>query len=210
MPRRAAVLRAFPACESASRDWHFVTPRLCSDHAPPTRGDRRKSAVSLREDTRMQRPQRRSRARSLALAILAIATVSLAVPARAQTYDPNYPVCLQIYQGGIAAPTHRCHSARRRHPAARRSAWSIRTTARASPRRARSGCARIDIWDPYRRRTRNRFRQVAISPKQDDQPAATPRATGLMRGAGGCRLREVLASRRARTAPARSTEMFLT
>jgi hypothetical protein len=31
------------------------------------------------------------------LAISAIATVLMAAPARAQTYDPNYPVCLQIY-----------------------------------------------------------------------------------------------------------------
>jgi hypothetical protein len=50
----------------------------------------------------MQRPQRHTRARSLALAILAIAMVSLAGQAEAQTYDPAYPVCLQIYQGGIA------------------------------------------------------------------------------------------------------------
>jgi hypothetical protein len=34
-----------------------------------------------------------------ALAILAIATASVAPSARAQTYDPAYPVCLQIYQG---------------------------------------------------------------------------------------------------------------
>ena len=32
-------------------------------------------------------------------AILAIATVSTMPSARAQTYDPRYPVCLQIYQG---------------------------------------------------------------------------------------------------------------
>jgi Protein of unknown function (DUF3551) len=32
-----------------------------------------------------------------ALAILAIATVLTAASARAQTYDPNYPVCLQTY-----------------------------------------------------------------------------------------------------------------
>jgi hypothetical protein len=32
-----------------------------------------------------------------ALAILTIATVLTATPAQAQTYDPNYPVCLQIY-----------------------------------------------------------------------------------------------------------------
>jgi Protein of unknown function (DUF3551) len=32
-----------------------------------------------------------------ALAILAIATALMATPARAQTYDPNYPVCLQTY-----------------------------------------------------------------------------------------------------------------
>jgi hypothetical protein len=40
--------------------------------------------------------------RILALAILTIATAAAAPPARAQTYDPAYPVCLQIYQGGIA------------------------------------------------------------------------------------------------------------
>ena len=45
----------------------------------------------------MQQPQRPLLARSLALAILATSAVSLAGPARAQTYDPNYPVCLQIY-----------------------------------------------------------------------------------------------------------------
>jgi hypothetical protein len=35
----------------------------------------------------------------LALTILAIGMASAAPSARAQTYDPNYPVCLQIYQG---------------------------------------------------------------------------------------------------------------
>ncbi len=35
--------------------------------------------------------------RSLVLAILAVAAVLVAAPSRAQTYDPNYPVCLQIY-----------------------------------------------------------------------------------------------------------------
>jgi hypothetical protein len=32
-----------------------------------------------------------------ALAILTIATVLTAAPARAQTYGPDYPVCLQLY-----------------------------------------------------------------------------------------------------------------
>jgi Protein of unknown function (DUF3551) len=36
-----------------------------------------------------------------ALAVLAIATAFAASPARAQTYDPAYPVCLQIYQGYV-------------------------------------------------------------------------------------------------------------
>jgi hypothetical protein len=49
----------------------------------------------------MQRPQRHTRARFLALAILAIAPASLAGQAQAQTYDPNYPVCLQIYEGMV-------------------------------------------------------------------------------------------------------------
>jgi hypothetical protein len=35
--------------------------------------------------------------RSLALAIMAIGTVSLAGPAAAQTYAPDYPVCLHVY-----------------------------------------------------------------------------------------------------------------
>ena len=33
---------------------------------------------------------------------IALMMLGAPVPARAQTYDPNYPVCLQIYQGGIA------------------------------------------------------------------------------------------------------------
>ena len=35
-----------------------------------------------------------------ALAILTIATVLTAAPARAQTYDPAYPVCLHVYSRG--------------------------------------------------------------------------------------------------------------
>jgi hypothetical protein len=37
--------------------------------------------------------------RVLALAILTMAMASAAPSARAQTYDPAYPVCLQVYQG---------------------------------------------------------------------------------------------------------------
>jgi hypothetical protein len=33
---------------------------------------------------------------------VAIMAATIALPARAQTYDPSYPVCLQVYQGGIA------------------------------------------------------------------------------------------------------------
>ena len=40
---------------------------------------------------------RESLTRISALAILTIATVLTAASARAQTYDPNYPVCLQTY-----------------------------------------------------------------------------------------------------------------
>jgi hypothetical protein len=35
--------------------------------------------------------------RNLALPILALATVAVAGPAAAQTYDPAYPVCLHVY-----------------------------------------------------------------------------------------------------------------
>jgi hypothetical protein len=37
--------------------------------------------------------------RIVALMMLTIATAFAASPARAQTYDPAYPVCLQVYQG---------------------------------------------------------------------------------------------------------------
>ena len=36
--------------------------------------------------------------RILISAIVAVVTVSASSSGRAQTYDPNYPVCLQIYQ----------------------------------------------------------------------------------------------------------------
>jgi uncharacterized protein DUF3551 len=35
--------------------------------------------------------------RRLALAIVVIGTISATAPARAQTYSPNYPVCLHVY-----------------------------------------------------------------------------------------------------------------
>jgi len=35
--------------------------------------------------------------RIAALAILALGAASFAAPAMAQTYGPNYPVCLQVY-----------------------------------------------------------------------------------------------------------------
>jgi hypothetical protein len=38
--------------------------------------------------------------RILVLAILAVATAAGGGPARAQTYDPDYPVCLHVYQRG--------------------------------------------------------------------------------------------------------------
>ena len=44
--------------------------------------------------------------RILACTILAIGTILAAASARAQTYDPNYPVCLQTYD--IDGSTIRC------------------------------------------------------------------------------------------------------
>ena len=39
--------------------------------------------------------------RVLALAIVAFGAACAATPALTQTYDPAYPVCLQIYQGSM-------------------------------------------------------------------------------------------------------------
>jgi hypothetical protein len=33
--------------------------------------------------------------------LLALGTIGMIAPARAQTYDPNYPVCLQVYQSMV-------------------------------------------------------------------------------------------------------------
>lgn len=33
--------------------------------------------------------------------IVLAAIIALSAPARAQTYDPSYPVCLQVYQGMV-------------------------------------------------------------------------------------------------------------
>ena len=46
---------------------------------------------------------------SAATLSLTILGAAVAMPARAQTYDPNYPVCLQVYQGGIADFYFECH-----------------------------------------------------------------------------------------------------
>jgi hypothetical protein len=45
----------------------------------------------------------RMKLRHALAALTAVTAVTMTVgPARAQTYDPAYPVCLQIYQGGMA------------------------------------------------------------------------------------------------------------
>jgi hypothetical protein len=35
------------------------------------------------------------------LLLLVLGTIGVAAPAQAQTYDPNYPVCLQVYQSMV-------------------------------------------------------------------------------------------------------------
>ena len=69
--------------------------------------------------------------RVLVLAIVVLGAAYAATPARAQTYDPAYPVCLQVYQAAwstiiSSAPIRRWRSARPRRRDARRHAWSIR------------------------------------------------------------------------------------
>jgi hypothetical protein len=48
----------------------------------------------------MQPTRSHARTAATAVAILASA-LALSAPARAQTYDPAYPVCLQVYQGFV-------------------------------------------------------------------------------------------------------------
>jgi hypothetical protein len=35
------------------------------------------------------------------LALLVVGAACVAAPAQAQTYDPNYPFCVQVYQGFV-------------------------------------------------------------------------------------------------------------
>ena len=85
----------------------------------------------------------------MALFVLA-ATVALPAPARAQTYDPSYPVCLQVYQG-ITDYYFECRYQNMAQcaasaSAARRNAWSIRITVDRKPSAAsvKSGLSRIE------------------------------------------------------------------
>jgi hypothetical protein len=61
--------------------------------------------------------------RALSLVIPAIGLVSAVGPARAQTYDPNYPVCLQVYDigGGYIDCSYmslpQCNASASGHPA---------------------------------------------------------------------------------------------
>ena len=40
-------------------------------------------------------------AASLLCTALAVGTIVYAAPVQAQTYDPSYPICLQIYEGMV-------------------------------------------------------------------------------------------------------------
>jgi len=65
----------------------------------------RESRGAMRKETIMK-----SYALTAAMTSAAFAAMlSLTTPVQAQTYDPSYPVCLQIYQGGIADYYFECH-----------------------------------------------------------------------------------------------------
>ena len=61
-------------------------------------GDHFGEVSDLRRQSLLCRRDRRSL--PLALTILAIGALSAAAPVRAQSYDPNYPVCLHVYGRG--------------------------------------------------------------------------------------------------------------
>ena len=56
-----------------------------------------KSATVARWDLQGRCFGRRLFMRILAMLVLAIAVMLAAAPAQAQTYDPNYPICLQTF-----------------------------------------------------------------------------------------------------------------
>jgi hypothetical protein len=80
-----------PKIENRQADWRS-TSDLRTDLSAEIKSEER--VVS------MQPIRPHTRAGTIALVVLAAAALTCA-PARAQTYDPNYPVCLQVYQGMI-------------------------------------------------------------------------------------------------------------
>ena len=94
----------------------FARPTFCHMRRPPFRiGALSNSHLPTRERELTADNQARLLRRVIlkedpmriaALAIVTIAAVLAAVPARGQTYDPTYPVCLQTY--GIAGGNIEC------------------------------------------------------------------------------------------------------
>ena len=71
--------------------------------------------------------------RTPVLMLLGIGTIVAAAPARAQTYDPSYPVCMNLCKRGAArsiVATHRWRNAMHRRQAAGLGASSIPILAR--------------------------------------------------------------------------------
>jgi hypothetical protein len=73
-------------------------------NSSPLSFDARYNSFSSRLSRRAARSGRRSESeipmRVLALAMSAIGTVAVAASVRAQTYSPDYPVCLHVYGRG--------------------------------------------------------------------------------------------------------------
>jgi len=70
------------------------------------------SSGANRDTTDIEKPNREDLRMKLLQALAAamtLAAITLATPVAAQTYDPAYPVCLQVYQGGIADYYFECH-----------------------------------------------------------------------------------------------------
>src|SRR5437764_2647872 len=101
---RIAISGAFVCCQPACRRacHHCAsTIALVTGRSFARPGGPMRASLLLREvwkDIGMKLPH--APATATALTILA-AAIALPAPTHAQTYDPSYPVCLQVYQGMV-------------------------------------------------------------------------------------------------------------
>jgi Protein of unknown function (DUF3551) len=80
------------APRAVPRAWHIGTRHSLQKKRRDSRSD-----ASSRACLHRQSKEIAARERAAAFTVLGMGTILTAAPAQAQTYDPRYPVCMQVY-----------------------------------------------------------------------------------------------------------------